>query len=133
MKKISHVLLVAVAIFALLMPMLVMVASVNAQTTDNLGLNYAQNVGLPTSNQDPREMAVNIIKFFLTFLGIIAVAVILYGGFVWLTAGGNDDRVGKAKKLIVAGIIGLIIVISAFAIVQWIITSTFNLVNTGTI
>jgi len=78
-------------------------------------------------------MAVNIIKFFLTFLGIIAVAVILYGGFVWLTAGGNDDRVGKAKKLIVAGIIGLIIVISAFAIVQWIITSTFNLVNTGTI
>ncbi|PIP33864.1 hypothetical protein COX69_04515 [Candidatus Falkowbacteria bacterium CG_4_10_14_0_2_um_filter_48_10] len=132
MKKISHVLLVAVAIFALLMPMLVMVASVNAQTA-NLGLNYAQNVGLPTSNQDPREMAVNIIKFFLTFLGIIAVAVILYGGFVWLTAGGNDDRVGKAKKLIVAGIIGLIIVISAFAIVQWIITSTFNLVNTGTI
>ena len=71
-------------------------------------------------------MAVDIVKYLMTFLGIIAVAVILYGGFIWMTASGNDDKVDKAKKLIIAGAIGLIIILAAFAIVQFVVTMTNN-------
>lgn len=114
-----------------LMPMLAFALQAGAQGFDEtqFGLDYAENIGLATTEEDPRDVAVGIIKFLLTFLGIVAVAVILYGGFIWLTAGGNDDRVSKAKKLIIAGIIGLIIVIAAFAIVTFIINLTYNAIE----
>lgn len=46
----------------------------------------------------------------MSLLGIIAVMIILYGGFKWMTSGGSDDAVGDSKKIITAGIIGLIII-----------------------
>jgi uncharacterized membrane protein len=53
--------------------------------------------------------------------GIIAVVIILAGGFKWMTAGGNEDKVGEARKMIISGVIGLAIIMSAFAIAQFVI------------
>lgn len=92
-----------------------------------IGLDYAQNVGLTeASDDDPIDMAVTIIRYLITFLGIIAVGVILYGGFMWMTAAGNEDRLAKAKKIIIAGTIGLIIILSAYAIVNFVVSMTDN-------
>lgn len=104
---------------------------VQAQTLgDKLGVNYAANIELPSSQEnDVRDMAVVIIKYLITFIGIIAVIIILYGGFIWMTAGGNDDRVTKAKNIIIAGVIGLIIVIAAFAIVNFVINMSEDALN----
>ncbi|MEA3398326.1 MAG: Ig-like domain-containing protein [Patescibacteria group bacterium] len=90
----------------------------NLVMAQNLGVNYAGNLGL--ANADPRTAAVNVIKIALTFLGIIAIVMILYGGFVWMTAAGDPGRVEKAKKILISAIIGLIIILSAFLIVQFI-------------
>lgn len=102
-----------------------------AQTLeDKLGVQYAENIGLPEAeDEDVRDMTVTIVKYLITFLGIIAVIIILYGGFIWMTAAGNDDRVKKAKDIIIAGIIGLIIVISAFAIVTFVISMTDDAIS----
>ncbi len=62
-----------------------------------------------------------IIRAALGFLGVIAVVIILFGGFKWMTAGGNEEKVGEAKKLIIAGIIGLAIILSAYAIASFVI------------
>lgn len=97
---------------------------------ETLGVKYAKNVGLPAAaDEDVRDMAVTIIKYLISFLGIIAVVIMLYGGFVWMTAAGNDDRVSKAKGIIIAGAIGLVVVISAFAIVNFVINMTADAVN----
>jgi hypothetical protein len=48
------------------------------------------------------------------------------GGFIWMTAGGNEEKVGKAKKMLVAGIIGLIIVVAAYAIARFAVGSIIN-------
>ena len=64
-----------------------------------------------------------IIRVALGFLGIIAVCIILIGGFKWMTAQGNEDKVKTAKKVLISGIIGLVIVLSAFAIAQFVISS----------
>jgi len=50
-----------------------------------------------------------------------------------MTASGNDDKVQEAKKLIMAGVIGLVIILSAYAIVQYIISTTTGLITTGEI
>lgn len=108
--------LVVTPAFALILP-------VQAQGPD-IGLNYATNLDLSDSNADPRDLAVSIVKYLMTFLGIIAVVIILLGGFKWMTAAGNEDKVAEAKKLIVAGCIGLVIILAAFAIVQFVLRIT---------
>ena len=72
--------------------------------------------------RDPRNIAAQVINIALGFLGIIAVGLILYGGFKWMTAAGNEDSVADAKKIIIAGVIGLIIILSAFAIANFVLT-----------
>lgn len=81
---------------------------------------FAGTAGLGTADL-PTTIA-SIIRTILGFLGIIAVVIILFGGFKWMTSGGNEDKVKEAKKLIISGIIGLVIVISAFAIASFVIT-----------
>jgi hypothetical protein len=59
----------------------------------------------------------------LGLLGLIAVVLIIYGGFIWLTAGGNEDKVGQAKRIISAAVVGLIIVLLAWAIVTFVVST----------
>ena len=51
------------------------------------------------------------------------MVIILLGGFKWMTAVGNDDKVKVAKKLMFSGLFGLVIVISAYAIAEFVIES----------
>lgn len=94
-----------------------------AQGVD-LGLNYATAIGLGT--QDVRTTVSNVIKAFMGLLGIVAVVIILLGGFKWMTAGGNEEKVAEAKKLIISGIIGLVIIMSAYAIAQFVVGAVVN-------
>ncbi|HMB65538.1 MAG TPA: pilin [Patescibacteria group bacterium] len=104
------------------------VAAVPAQAqtldADDLGTNYAEQTGL--SNQDPRTTVANIINVVLGFLGILAVVIILVGGFKWMTAAGNEDKVAEAKKIIVAGIIGLVIILAAWGIASFVLNALVN-------
>jgi hypothetical protein len=67
-----------------------------------------------------------IIQYVLMFVGVIAVVIIIYGGFIWMTAGGNDEKVNKAKKILVNGLIGLIVIILSYAIVQFVVGPLLN-------
>jgi hypothetical protein len=91
-----------------------------------IGLNYASNLGLTAGTSDPRVLAINIIRFLLTFLGLAAVTMILYGGWLWLSSKGEVDKIRKAKQVLTSAIIGLIIIIAAFAIVTFVL----NFINT---
>jgi hypothetical protein len=71
----------------------------------------------------------SLIRVGLGFLGVVAVVIILFGGFKWMTAGGNDKNVAEAKSLIIAGIIGLAIILSAYAIASFVISSIVGATN----
>ncbi len=70
---------------------------------------------------DPREIAAGVINVMMGFLGIVAVIIILIGGFKWMTASGSEDKVTEAKNLIIAGVIGLVIILAAFAIAKFVL------------
>ncbi|MDD5031570.1 MAG: pilin [Patescibacteria group bacterium] len=55
------------------------------------------------------------VSVFLSILGIIFIALILYGGYLWMMARGNDEQLTRAKELITSAVIGLIIVVAAYA------------------
>lgn len=90
----------------------------------DIGLNYATELGLTTT--DVRTTVSRIIRAFMGLLGIVAVVIILLGGFKWMTAGGNEDKVAEAKKLIISGVIGLVIIMSAYAIAQFVVGAIVN-------
>jgi hypothetical protein len=102
----------------------------SALTADELfggstdGDTFAAASGL--GDADLTDTIAQIIRIALGFLGVIAVVIILLGGFKWMTAGGNDEKVKTAKKLIFSGIIGLVIVISAYAIASFVIDSIIS-------
>lgn len=99
--------------------------AVRAQLDSNdLGFQYATELGLGT--RDVRETIGSIIRAFMGLLGIIAVLLILYGGFKWMTAQGNEEAVNEAKKIIISGVIGLIIILSAYAIASFVINAIVN-------
>ncbi|EKE07250.1 MAG: hypothetical protein ACD_18C00141G0007 [uncultured bacterium] len=101
--------------------MSVITLPVFAQTaTDTLGVSEVnQNIALGGS--DLRVTVVKIINTVLGLLGIIALGIVLYGGFTYMTAGGDEAKVSTAKKILTNGIIGLVIILSAFAITKFVL------------
>ncbi|MDO8668171.1 MAG: hypothetical protein Q7K35_03670 [bacterium] len=86
------------------------------------------NSGLPSDGgvEDPRRLVVQIIKLVLSFLGILAVIIILYAGFKWMLSGGSEEKIGEAKSMLIAGLIGLIIIVFAYIIANFVITTIVN-------
>lgn len=102
------------------LPLVVSAASVNFGTT------YGTAIGLGT--KDIRETIASIIIVTLGILGIVVTLIIIAGGFRWMTAGGNEENVTQAKKIISAGVIGLLIIVVAYALSTWI----FNVILQAT-
>lgn len=92
-------------------------AAGDVPTASSLGLGSATLSGLITG----------ILGVVFSFLGIIAVLIILWGGFIWMTAAGEPDKVDKAKKLIYAGIIGLVVIFAAYAIASFVLAQMRDL------
>ncbi len=120
MKKIIATILSLTTVFALGLALVSpLPANALLDANKDLGLDKAVDTGL--GNQDIRTTISKVIKTTMSLLGIIAVVIVLIGGFKWMTAGGNDEQVGEAKKWIFSGIIGLAIILSAYALASFII------------
>lgn len=96
---------------------------VHAQS-DQFGLNFAKNSGLGV--KDPRDTIASLIRVIMGFLGTLAVLLVLYGGFKWMTASGNQEQVEDAKKLLIAGVIGLVIILSAYGIATYVLNQLMS-------
>ena len=83
------------------------------------GLDYGTLTGLGSA--DLRLTIMKIIRIALGFLGVVAIALLVYAGFVWMTAGGEAEKVEKAKRIITSTVIGLVIIMLSFAITSFII------------
>ena len=99
--------------------------SINAQTAPET--NYAplndlktiaeDNVGYSSAEQNSiRTITAKIVQSILSLLGIIFLILIIISGYQWMTAGGNEESIAKAKKRIINATIGVAIVILAYSI-----------------
>jgi len=105
------------------------VETVSAQTynfASNSGLEQTSvGAGYDTASSTPLTSYVSkIITALLSVLGVIFLAFTIYGGIMWMTATGNEERVKKARELIVESIIGVIIVLAAYAISYFVLRAT---------
>lgn len=89
----------------------------------------AGTAGLGTA--DPRILIARIINVALGFLGIIAVGFIIYAGFLWMTSQGNPEQIEQAKKILIGAVIGLIIILSSFAIAAFVMRALGSATGIG--
>ncbi|MEI6378887.1 MAG: IPT/TIG domain-containing protein [Candidatus Falkowbacteria bacterium] len=120
-KKLTQFLILIVFAISLALP-------VKAQLLDawsdpfsesQVGFNAIASVGF--GRKDPRVIAAGIVQIVMGFLGVLAILLIIYAGFLWMTAGGEAGKIETAKKILKNGVIGLLIVLSAFAIATYIL------------
>jgi hypothetical protein len=64
---------------------------------------------------------ISVVQWILAITGLIAVIVMMYGGFVWMTARGDAEKIKKAKKILMNAVIGLVIILFAWVIVYFIV------------
>jgi hypothetical protein len=76
-------------------------------------------------------IAARIIQAVLSLLGIIFLVLMVYAGYLWMTAQGNESQVEKAKDIIKAAIIGLIIVAAAYSITYFIFNALGEATGSG--
>ena len=80
-------------------------------------------IGTDATSSDLPTLIGNIISVILSVLGIVFVVLVVYAGFLYLTAAGDDSKVKKAKTLLTQSIIGLVIIVAAYAISSFVIDS----------
>ena len=81
--------------------------------------------------EDPRIVVGRFIQFALGFLGILVVLLIMYAGFLWMTSGGSEEKITRAKKILFNGIIGLIIILSSWALTTFILSRFSDVIGDG--
>ncbi|MBU1203114.1 pilin [Patescibacteria group bacterium] len=114
MKKILLLLL----LFA---PKLASASTPPSDPSDPWGINDFSKTNIALGSKPLRETIGGVVNIALGFLGILTTLLILWGGFKWMTSAGNSEQVDQAKRIISAGVIGLIIVLSAYAISRYVL------------
>lgn len=82
------------------------------------------------STTDPATITYGIINTVLAFLGLITLILIIYAGFLWMTASGNEETIKKAQGILKGAIIGLIIVLVAYSISYYVFNKLVTITAT---
>ncbi len=96
-----------------------------------VGVTHAQefiseNDNITGGGGDLRETIKGVLTFVLGFLGLLAVIMVIYGGFIYLTAAGDTEKAGKGKTVIMYSVIGLVIIFISFALVNTVMSGLTN-------
>ena len=98
-------------------------------------INEPGVLSLPSLGNDPeggaQKIIGNIINAFLGLFGAFFLVLVIYGGFKWMNARGNQEEMEKAKKILQSAVIGFIIVMMAYAI-SFFVASALQGAATGT-
>jgi len=119
-KLISALAIITIAAFVLT-PMLTLAATIDpSELLEETG----EEAGFESTGSGQEQLTSMIgliINVLLSLLGIIFLILIIYGGFLWMTSSGNDEQVKKAKTIIKDAVIGLIILLAAYAISRFVV------------
>ena len=142
-QKIKSFLLLSVAALTLGSQALVPVA-VSAACTAGIQSGIAAGVTAATgsaedcstsadgANNSLQNIAKKVVNVFSIIVGIVAVIFVIYGGFRYITSGGDSGSVGNAKNTLIYALVGLVIVALAQLIVHYVLsTATSAASGTG--
>ena len=116
MKKI---LLTLVLGLSLLLPFQVQAIDLGGQLVNDTAAKagYDKN----TNEQSVAELIGTVIKAVLSFVGVIFLVLMVYAGYLWMTARGEEGQIEKAQDIIKSSVIGLVIMVGAYSITSFVV------------
>lgn len=121
MKKIQT-LIFSFALFALIAPSLVLAVDIG-QGQGGLLTNAAGAAGYDSATTDTSFASTLglVVRMALSLMGVVFMSLIVFAGFTWMTAQGDESKVEKAIGTIRRAVIGLIITVGAYSITQFVV------------
>ncbi len=114
-----------IACAAIFLPTAVFAQSALDQITQNLIPVASVYNQPPVSGQDTTAWLIirvgAVIQVFLSILSLVMIILILYGGYLWLTARGNEQQVEEAQHTIRSAVLGALVIIASAAITSFVI------------
>lgn len=74
----------------------------------------------PLKGRDVTTLVADIIQYVLGFVGVIALVMFIYGGILWMTSGGSQDRIKKGKDTLVWAVLGLAFIFFSYAVLDFV-------------
>jgi len=133
MKKILLISIIFILSMSLVLPVLAQTTqqpSPSADTAEgiiNKQLNDLEAIGLPAEPANPVDPIINLVKMCLSVLAVVFLILIIYAGFRWMLSGGNSETIEKAKKIMIAAAVGLLIIFLSYSVTLFV----FNVVLSG--
>jgi hypothetical protein len=120
--KIANIALICLSLVLVVAPF---VAGAQFRIPDPGGTGLGGGIGSETTLTG---FILRVINIALALAGLIAVLFLIIGGFRYITAGGNEDASGQAKKIILNAVIGIIVIILSFVVVR-VVSNTLTTTN----
>lgn len=125
MKKVSVILASLLALPVIAFGVTTLVAdSASAQLNLESGINSAKGTGAPDNVTEDDGLIKKVVNLLLWAIGIISVIMIIIGGIRYAISNGDSNQVTAAKNTIMYAVIGLVIAIFAYAIVNFVLFQT---------
>jgi amino acid transporter len=118
-QTIKQTIILLVLVILLSLPFFVFAQNAAMDRLKDVGPKSGYNA--QTSEKSVAQISGTAIKAFLSLLGVIFIILMVLAGYNWMTAAGDEQKVEKAKETIKRAIIGLVIVLGAFAITQFVL------------
>lgn len=119
--------LTAVTVAIVSTPFIALAAYTPQQVSFDPNYNAQRNTGL--GNALPQDVAAGIIAWVLGLLAIIALVLIIYGGFVWMFSRGNEEEVKKAKDILQGALFGLVIILASYGLTAYVFENLVDITN----
>ncbi|HSX00160.1 MAG TPA: pilin [Patescibacteria group bacterium] len=143
----KKIIITGAALSLLLLPAMLVPAAVSAQDNANVNIGncLSQGSGLTTGTggtctaapdtgtQKIQDIVTLVVNIFSIVVGIVAVIMIVFGGFKYITSGGDSGNITSAKNTIVYAVIGLVVVALAQFIVKFVLNKVSTAGNGGTV
>jgi hypothetical protein len=88
---------------------------------------FPNPLGSEEGSDDPNVLIGKVINAALGVVGSLALLMFIYGGFTWMLAAGNNEKVEKGKNILIWATLGLVVIFSAYAIVNFVLTEALGL------
>ena len=118
-KQLIFVIILIAFVGLLLAPHFAIAASTPSNITQGVK-DIGKDVDL--GQKDLKESVAGVINIALGLLGLIAVVLVVVGGFMWMTAAGNEEKIEKAKQLLFSALVGLVIIVAAWSIANFFVS-----------
>ena len=123
----QRVVIIIITIMTIITPLHFITAQgIKDAFSDNTIKTTGKAAGYDTTKDSVLPIVANIVNIVYGLIGVIFFILIIYGGILWMTAGGKDEQVKKAQNIIQRSAIGLFIVVLAYAITYFILNVVFR-------